>query len=156
MFIENQTEVNTCAYRNTDKTSICSSTLQRFSLTLVFILLGQESPECFLFPKSRKISAFLWSKICFFDPSQSYLILEIWKHCACDYSAKSFPSFLCTTQCSSRIWQTRAECRSTVTSLRCSAFVSSPFRPFLPRAVSRFLLSQKGDSCFDNGYCASH
>lgn len=29
-------------------------------------------------------------------------------------------------------------------------------RPFPPRAVSRFWLSQKWDSCFDNGYCGSH
>lgn len=29
-------------------------------------------------------------------------------------------------------------------------------RPFPPRPVSRFLLSQKQDSCFDNGYCGSH
>lgn len=42
------------------KKIICLSTWHRFSLMLTFILLGQESPECFLLPKSRK-SAFLWS-----------------------------------------------------------------------------------------------
>lgn len=87
--LANQTEMNTYAYRNTGKTSICSSTWQkqhRFSLTCVFSLLRQGFLKVFSFPKRRK-SAFLWSNPIIFDS-------EIRQYYAYPYSAKLFSSFL--------------------------------------------------------------
>lgn len=113
-----------------------------------FYSSGQESSECFLFPKSRK-SAFLWS-------TQSFLILEIRNHCACDCSAKSFSSFLwySSVQQQDMTNQSRVQEQSPLSGAL--PLYHHHLRPFPPRAVSRFLLSQKWDSCFDNGYCGSH
>lgn len=134
--LENQTEMYTCAYRNSDKTSICSSTWQRhhwFSLAF-FILPGQESPECFLVTKRRK-GAFLWSNLlisdsgdlealCLWLPCQIILIfseLQLSAATECDKPEQS----------AGALWPLSDAL----------PLYHHHLRPFPPRAVSRLLLS---------------
>lgn len=143
--------MNTCAYRYTDKTCICSSTWQRhhrFSLTL-FILLGQESPECFLFPKEEKkcISLIQPNNFCFWRPGSIVLVTTC-----------QIILIFSVVRLSAAAGHDKPEQRAGALSPLSDAlpFYHHHLRLFPPRAVSRFLLSQKQDSCFDNGYCGFH
>lgn len=114
-----------------------------------FYSSGQESSECFLFPKSRK-NAFLWSNPIIFD-SGDQESLCLWLLCQI---ILIFP----VVQPSAAAGRDKREQSAGALSPLSDALPLDHhhLRPFPPRAVSRFLLRQKWDSCFDNGHCGSH